>query len=79
MPGATVLPYILRCVSLIGVDSVMAPLAKREAAWDRLAKDLRADVLATITTVEPMSRLPELAHEILAGQTRGRVVIDVTR
>lgn len=79
MPGATVLPYILRGVSLIGVDSVMAPLAKREAAWDRLAKDLRADVLATITTVEPMSRLPELADEILAGQTRGRVVIDVTR
>jgi len=79
MPGATVLPHILRGVSLIGVDSVMAPAAKREAAWERLAKDLRPDVLATITTVEPMSKLPELANEILAGQIRGRVVIDVTR
>nr|WP_225952710.1 acryloyl-CoA reductase [Mycobacterium sp. OAS707] len=79
MPGATVLPYILRGVSLVGVDSVMAPVALREAAWDRLAKDLRPDVLATITTVEPMSKLPELANEILAGQIRGRVVIDVTR
>ena len=79
MPGATVLPFILRGVSLIGVDSVMAPAAQREAAWERLAKDLRPEVLASITTVEPMSKLPELANEILAGQIRGRVVIDVTR
>jgi acrylyl-CoA reductase (NADPH) len=79
MPGATVLPFILRGVSLIGVDSVMAPAARREAAWERLAKELRPEVLASITTVEPMSKLPELANEILAGQIRGRVVIDVTR
>lgn len=79
MPGATVLPFILRGVCLIGVDSVMAPAAQREAAWERLAKDLRPEVLASITTVEPMSKLPELANEILAGQIRGRVVIDVTR
>ncbi|HTU61814.1 MAG TPA: MDR family oxidoreductase, partial [Polyangiales bacterium] len=76
---ATVLPHILRSVALLGVDSVNAPLAKREKAWQRLAKDLPANKLASITTVEPMSKLPELAGEILAGKVRGRVVIDVTR
>lgn len=76
---ATMLPHILRSVALLGVDSVNAPLPKREQAWQRLAKDLPADKLATITTVEPMSELPELAGAILAGKVRGRVVIDVTR
>jgi NADPH:quinone reductase-like Zn-dependent oxidoreductase len=76
---ATVLPHILRSVALLGVDSVNAPLAKREKAWQRLAKDLPANKLASITKVEPMSKLPELAGEILAGKVRGRVVIDVTR
>lgn len=76
---ATVLPHILRGVALLGVDSVMAPLAKRERAWQRLARDLEPALLASITSVEPMSRLPELAPQILAGQTRGRIVIDVTR
>jgi putative YhdH/YhfP family quinone oxidoreductase len=76
---ATVLPHILRSVALLGVDSVNAPLAKRERAWQRLAKDLPANKLTSITTVEPMSKLPELAASILAGKVRGRVVIDVTR
>lgn len=78
LPG-TVLPHILRGVALLGIDSVMAPLNKRKRAWDRLARDLDADRLASITTVEPMSRLPELSKQILAGHTRGRIVIDVTR
>jgi acrylyl-CoA reductase (NADPH) len=78
LPG-TVLPHILRSVALLGVDSVMAPLAKREKAWQRLARDLPAKKLAEITRVEPMSKLVELAASILAGQVRGRVVIDVTR
>ncbi|RUN78348.1 oxidoreductase [Sphingomonas sp. TF3] len=76
---ATVLPHILRGIALLGVDSVMAPLARRNRAWQRLARDLDPALLASITTVEPMSRLPELAPQILAGQTRGRIVIDVTR
>jgi putative YhdH/YhfP family quinone oxidoreductase len=76
---ATVLPHILRSVALLGVDSVMAPLAKREKAWQRLARDLPVQKLADITRVEPMSKLPELATAILAGQVRGRVVIDVQR
>jgi acrylyl-CoA reductase (NADPH) len=76
---ATVLPHILRGVALIGVDSVMAPRAKRERAWRRLAQNLDRKKLSAITTVEPMSRLPELANDILAGKIRGRVVIDVSR
>jgi len=77
--NTTVLPHILRAVALLGVDSVMAPMAKREAAWQRLARDLDPARLASMTTVAPMSQLPQLAEDILAGRTRGRVVIDVTR
>lgn len=77
LPG-TVMPHILRGVALLGVDSVMAPMAQRLAAWQTLADTLDRDRLAAMTTVEPMSKLPELAEAIVAGQTRGRVVIDVT-
>ena len=76
---ATVLPHILRSVALLGVDSVMAPIAKREKAWQRLARDLPAKKIAAMTRVEPMSKLVELAGSILAGEVRGRVVIDVKR
>ena len=76
---ATVLPHILRSVALIGVDSVMAPMAAREAAWARLARDLDTARLAAMTRVEPMSDLPRLAEDIVAGRIRGRVVIDVGR
>lgn len=78
LPGS-VMPHILRGVALLGVDSVMAPLPKRQKAWARLARDLDPTVLAKMTSTEPMTRLPELAAQILAGQTRGRVVIDVAR
>lgn len=73
----SVMPFILRGVSLIGIDSVMCPKAKRLEAWRRLAHDLPLDKLDAMTTVEPMSKLPDLAPAILAGQVRGRVVIDV--
>jgi putative YhdH/YhfP family quinone oxidoreductase len=76
---ATVLPHILRSVALLGVDSVNAPIAKREKAWQRLARDLPAKKLADMTRVEPMSKVVELADSILAGQVRGRVVIDVMK
>lgn len=75
----TVLPFILRGVSLLGVDSVMCPTPLRVEAWTRLARDLPTAVLEEITTVEPMSRVPQLAEDILAGHTRGRVVIDTAR
>ena len=73
----SVLPFILRNVSLIGVDSVMCPNPKRQTAWDRLAQDLPLDKLDAMTVVEPMSKVLELAPQILRGQVRGRVVIDV--
>lgn len=78
LPG-TVLPHILRSVALLGVDSVMAPAAKRAAAWARLARDLEPGLLTEITRVEPMSKVLGLAEEIVAGRIQGRVVIDVTR
>jgi putative YhdH/YhfP family quinone oxidoreductase len=75
---ATVLPFILRAVSLLGIDSVMCPRALRDEAWRRLGSDLPLDLLDELTTVEPMSKVPELAEDILAGRTRGRVVIDTS-
>jgi acrylyl-CoA reductase (NADPH) len=50
----------------------------RAAAWRRLGTDLRTDLLDAMTTVEPMSKVPELAERILAGQVRGRTVIDTS-
>lgn len=75
----TVLPFILRNVALLGVDSVSCPQDVRAEAWRRLGTDLRTDLLDAMTTVEPMSQVPELAERILAGQTRGRVVVDTSR
>jgi putative YhdH/YhfP family quinone oxidoreductase len=73
----TVLPFILRGVSLLGIDSVMAPMPKREEAWGRLAKLLPKPKLTAMTRTEPLSKVPALAEQILQGQIRGRVVIDV--
>ncbi|MEQ8500964.1 MAG: zinc-binding dehydrogenase [Sneathiellaceae bacterium] len=74
----TVMPFILRGVKLLGIDSVMAPMALRRRAWDRLAKDLDKDKLAAIgAEVAPLTAVPDLAGKILKGQVRGRVVIDV--
>ncbi len=75
----TVLPFILRGVSLLGVDSVMCPTPRRAQAWGRLATDLPTDKLEELTTVEPMTRIADLAEDILAGRTRGRVVIDTSK
>jgi putative YhdH/YhfP family quinone oxidoreductase len=71
----TVFPFILRNVSLLGISSPLAPKPLREQAWARLSKDLPAAMLDKITRVEPMSKLPELAPEILAGRIRGRIAI----
>lgn len=78
LPG-TVLPHILRSVALLGVDSVMAPQHLRDAAWKRLARDLDRTALKAMYEVQPFDALPDLATRILAGQIRGRVVVDVTR
>ncbi len=75
----SVLPFILRGVRLLGVDSVMLPQARRQDAWERIAHELPLEKLDRMTSIEPMSDLPRLAEDILAGHTRGRVVIDVQR
>jgi acrylyl-CoA reductase (NADPH) len=74
---ATVMPFILRAVRLQGVDSVMCPLPRRKAAWERLVRDLPAGALGEIHHVARIEETPKLAEDILAGQVRGRVVIDV--
>ena len=73
----SVMPFILRGVKLLGVNSVTCPAARRDQAWSRLAQDLDLDKLKAMTTVEPLPRVPDLAEGILKGQVRGRVVIDV--
>jgi acrylyl-CoA reductase (NADPH) len=77
--STTVLPFILRGVDLIGVDSVMRPFADRKKAWDRLVRDLPLDKLDAMTTVFGLRDLPDLASKILKGQVRGRAVIDLSR
>lgn len=74
---ASVAPFILRGVTLAGVDSVMAPLPVRREAWARLATDLPLDRLDELTEVHPMADAPGLAQAILDGQVRGRVVFTV--
>ena len=76
IPGS-VLPFIVRGVTLCGIDSVMAPMAKRERAWGRLAQDLDRTKLAAVTTTHQLHEVPELAENILAGKVRGRVVIEI--
>lgn len=78
LPG-TVLPFILRNVSLLGVDSVYCPVSARTEAWRRLGDDLPQELLERITTAGTFGDIPRLAADILAGRTRGRVAIDVRR
>jgi len=75
----TVAPLILRAVRLIGIDSVQCPSARRRQAWDRLARDLDRTKLDAITRIVPLSEAFAVARAILAGEIRGRVVVDVNR
>jgi acrylyl-CoA reductase (NADPH) len=74
---ASVAPFILRGVRLIGIDSVMAPAAKRIAAWQRLASDLDPAKLDAITSEITLAEALVRAPEILAGKVRGRLVVNV--
>ena len=74
---ATVLPFILRGVTLAGIDSVMAPLARRQQAWDRLALDLDPAKLEAIVQEVPLERAAEKAADLMAGKVRGRVVVKI--
>lgn len=74
---ASVLPFILRNVTLAGIDSVNAPQPVRLQAWSRLATDLDLDKLASATSMVALAEVPRIAEQVLQGQVRGRVVVDV--
>ena len=76
---ATVMPFILRGVRLLGIDSVMAPKQPRLAAWDRLARDLDPQMLDVIAREIALGEAIGVASELIAGKVRGRVVVDVNR
>lgn len=74
---ASVLPFIRRGVTLYGIDSVMAPMARREEAWWRLAQDLAPDRLRAITREIGLAEAIEAGRKIVEGGMRGRVVVNV--
>ena len=76
---ATVAPFILRGVSLLGIDSVMAPKQRRITAWERLARDLNAGALDSIAKEVALGEAIASAAELMDGKVRGRVVVDVNR
>jgi acrylyl-CoA reductase (NADPH) len=73
----TVVPFLLRGVNLLGIDSVMQPYERRVEAWSRIARDLPSDMLEAMIVQAPLRDLPALGVHILAGRIRGRVVVDV--
>ena len=73
----TVLPFLLRGVNILGVDSVMQPAENRARIWQRIADDLPLDKLDALTSTVGLDEVPELAKAILKGQIRGRTVVDV--
>ena len=73
----TVMPFILRGVTLAGVDSVMAPLALRQRAWDRLARDLDPALLESMIDEVGLDQAVAKAQQLMAGQVRGRVVVKI--
>ncbi|NNE86656.1 MAG: oxidoreductase [Silicimonas sp.] len=75
---ATVIPFLLRGVNLLGIDSVMRPYEDRVRAWDRIAKDLPMDKLEAMIQPAKLEDLPGLGRDILKGQVKGRVVVDIT-
>ncbi|MEG5266124.1 MDR family oxidoreductase [Pseudomonas sp. JDS28PS106] len=78
LPGS-VAPFILRGVTLAGIDSVTRPTADRLEAWSRLARDLDPGLLALISREVGLSEVIDLAPQLIAGQVRGRLVVDIAR
>ncbi|HVR54015.1 MAG TPA: MDR family oxidoreductase [Pseudorhodoferax sp.] len=71
----SVMPFILRGVALVGIDSVMAPLDLRQRAWERLARDLDLALLETLTEEIALADAVEAAHALMAGKVRGRILV----
>ena len=76
LPGS-VAPFILRGVSLIGIDSVMAPTAIRLGAWDRLARTIDRNKLKRMTSTIPLEAAIEAGSQLLSGRSKGRVVVEI--
>jgi acrylyl-CoA reductase (NADPH) len=76
---ATVMPFILRGVTLAGIDSVMRPIADRIEAWQRISEILSENILNDITQTIALSEVIETANKLMAGQVRGRVIVDLSR
>ena len=72
---SSVMPFILRGVTLVGIDSVMAPMARRALAWQRLAHDLAAAVLEQMVEEITLDQVIAKAHDLMAGAVRGRIVV----
>jgi len=73
----TVVPFLLRGVNILGIDSVMCPIERRRTAWSRLAKELPSDKLETAIQTAKLETVASLAPDILAGKIRGRVVVEI--
>jgi acrylyl-CoA reductase (NADPH) len=73
----SVAPFILRSVSLLGIDSVMRPKADRQAAWQRLESDLDRGKLADMTTEIELASVIEAARNIVEGHVRGRIAVKI--
>lgn len=76
--NTTVMPFILRAIKLVGVESTTCPSSLRKIAWARLAKELPTNLLEQIFQVISLEEVPQFANKLLAGQIHGRVVVDVT-
>jgi acrylyl-CoA reductase (NADPH) len=74
---SSVIPFLLRGVNLLGIDSVMCPVERRRAAWSRLSRDLPMEKLDMLTETVALDALPALGQKILKGGVRGRIVVDV--
>ena len=75
---STVMPFILRGVSLLGIDSVMAPMQLRERAWKRLSENININKLEEMTIDASLDQVEGLANEILQGKVRGRVIVNIS-
>ncbi|MEC7830974.1 MAG: MDR family oxidoreductase [Pseudomonadota bacterium] len=75
---STVMPFILRGVSLLGIDSVMAPMSARERAWKRLSSDINIQKLEEMVVETSLDKVEALGKEILSGNIRGRVVVNIS-
>jgi acrylyl-CoA reductase (NADPH) len=75
----TVIPFLLRGINLLGIDSVMRPYDNRVEAWVRLARDLDLDLLETMIRPAALEDVPELGTAILKGQVQGRIVVDMAK